>query len=177
MLTCASCNWLEDASDMTKKPTKKRPTSQPAQHTQSTPATSSGPAEKYLNVVVGTDTVNINGCYVKLIPSVAGRPTVLKITSYPTPAAESFPSIFIQANTSGTSIKEIIGKPLQARVYMTTAADTEVWYTLEDQPANITIRNADDGGRIIGTIINGMLVNTTTSAQRPITGAFDAILQ
>ena len=172
----AGCEWFEGAIEETTQTVQK--TTEKVVDTAANAIEENTPAEKFVKLVVGTRSVSSATCSVKLIPPIAGRPAVLKITSYEDPSAESFPSILIQANAAGsTSVNDIIDQPLQAQIKVATSDVDPVWFTPDDQPANITIRSADDSGRVIGVIINGIVANSGNADELKIKGDFDGTLQ
>jgi len=171
----AGCEFLGlDEADDTKPPIKKNVTSPPP----TTDPRVSETVQPTLQLKIGEGhNVRVQDCYVRLIPAASDRPAVLQIASYASPETESFPSIFISANAPADDMKAIVGQSLTARIFITDKQEGTVWHTADDVPANITVRNADDAGRVTGTIIDGVLHNSSTSTQTPVSGRFDGKLQ
>jgi multidrug efflux pump subunit AcrA (membrane-fusion protein) len=126
---------------------------------------------------VGEAKLRFKDCYVKVIPAMSDRPAVLQITSYADPSTESFPSVFIRSVVPADDIKAFLGQPLSAKIYMTRQDKGTVWHTPDDAPANIVVQTADDSGRVVGSIISAVVLNSDSPEELTITGRFDGTLQ
>jgi hypothetical protein len=97
-----------------------------------------GAIELQLDVPVTT-----SGCYAALYTFSDGRPSVVQITSYNDPAAESFPSVMLRAETSAKSPGELNGQKLSANAFVQQNPDGPVW-SADAKPLELTISAADD---------------------------------
>ena len=174
-LVPAGCDFLDSTGNGGgTTPPPKNGTSPPT--TDGTVVTPPPPAERLIELNVSGRTRKLDTCYIKLLPSTSRTPAVLIVTSYPSPQEESFPSFYMRAALEDGDLQALLGKPIQAKIWLATEQNGPILRTPDDAPANITIRNADDDGRVVGSIINADLINTTNSDKLTITGRFDGSL-
>lgn len=111
--------------------------------------------------------VTASGCYAALYSFSDGRPSVVQITSYNDPAAESFPSIFLRAETTAKAPAELQGQKLSAKAFVQENPGGPVW-SADTKPLELTIASADDTN--LTAEFTGTLEQLGTSQSKPITG-------
>jgi hypothetical protein len=86
--------------------------------------------------------VTASGCYAALYTFSDGRPSVVQITSYNDPTAESFPSVMLRAQTSAKAPGDLSGQKLSAKAFVQENPDGPVW-SADAKPLELTISAAD----------------------------------
>ncbi len=118
--------------------------------------------------------VETNGCYVSFFSFASGRPSVLRIASYPDSDQEAFPSVMLQAQVDVDSAAALAGTSVQADAYVMVAQGAPAWHsnpgTLEVKITSIT------GNKVVGEIVGGELRNPVTDSTTAVTGTFDGTL-
>ncbi len=177
VLTVSGCGFLEDSEGPAKK-SAPRKTAQPAPKASDVapPPPPLAPT-RFIELNVGGRTLKISSCYLKLVRSTSRTPAVLMVTSYASQEAESYPSFFMRVVLPGDELAALLGQSLSARIWYAAQPNDIVYYTPEGEPANVTIRNTDDSGRVQGTIINAKLMDTANDESKPISGQFDGVLE
>ncbi|NIP87446.1 MAG: hypothetical protein GTO03_18590, partial [Planctomycetales bacterium] len=174
-LLLAGCDLFEEM-DPTKPKPRPRKTVQP-QPVEVAPPKPPAPPPRFIELNVGGQKRTLSSCYLKLVPSTSRTPAVLMVTSYRSAQDESYPSFFMRVVLVGDDLNALLGQPMQARIFFAAAPNDVVLYTPDAEPAMVTIRNTDDTGRVLGTIINARLLNTANDESLPITGQFDGVLE
>lgn len=130
------------------------------------PPVSKGAIKLTLDQPVETD-----GCYVSFYTFATGRPSVLRIASYPDPAQEAFPSVMLQAQVDVDSASALAGASVQAEVYVMTAEGGATWHS---NPETVEIKiTSINGNKVVGQIVGGTLKNPETDSTTSVTGTFD----
>lgn len=114
--------------------------------------------------------VKATGCYAALYSFSDGRPSVLQITSYNDPSAESFPSIIFRAQTTAKAPAELAGQKLSAKAFVQEVKDGDIWKT-GDKPLELSISTADDAA--INATVAGALVNVVSGASKDTSGTLN----
>jgi hypothetical protein len=78
---------------------------------------------------------------------------------------------------SGDDLAALLGQPMPARIWFAAQPNDIVYHTPDGEPASVTIRNTDDAGRVLGTIITAKLLNTANDESMSISGQFDGLLK
>ena len=111
--------------------------------------------------------VTSSGCYPMLYVFSDGRPSVLQITSYNDPTAESFPSLILRAETKAKSSAELSGQKLSAKAFVQENKDGPVWQAI-DKPLELTISAADE--KTITALFSGSFENVEDGKSKETTG-------
>jgi hypothetical protein len=111
--------------------------------------------------------VQASGCYATLNAFSDGRPSVLQITSYNNPSAESFPSVILRATTKSKTLDELAGETVSAQCFVQTSADGPIWQA-SDKPLNLEISLSD--GSVVEAAVSGTLINVQTGDSKEISG-------
>jgi hypothetical protein len=134
------------------------------------------PAAQLIQLNVGGKTRKLRSCFLKLIPATSRSRSVLIVTSYPNEKEESYPSFYMRVVLTGDDLAALLGQPMPAKIWFAAQPNDIVYRTPDGDPASVTIRNTDDTGRVLGTIINAKLLNTANDESMPISGQFDGVL-
>ncbi len=119
--------------------------------------------------------LNRDACYVKFVPAVGGRPSVLQLQSYRAADQEKFPSIFLQAHVTAESLTELVGQSVPAQLFVQVQQDGPVWFADSDHPVELTI-TAIDENFLTAELISGALQSTDDAAAASVTGRFTGVL-
>jgi hypothetical protein len=119
--------------------------------------------------------IESNKANVRLIVIGDGRPNVLQIRSYQDIAADEFPSILAQANTTATDVSLLVGKTLDATVYISASKFEPIWSCLDQSTAKLTI-NSFQENVLQGELRCDKLISSQDIAS-PLSGTWEAILQ
>ena len=129
------------------------------------------------NAIIQLDSpVDTASCYATLITLGDGRPNVLQMRSYSSPAQESFPSILLRAPVKAAGASELIGQVVPAQLFVQAAADSPVWYSGAGSHVQLKIVSADDKS-LTAEILSGALLNTHKSGDQAVTGTLTAVWQ
>jgi len=120
--------------------------------------------------------VKTDACQALFILSPSPRPTVLQLTSYENPDAETFPSVLIRAVVVAGAPADLSGKTVAAQVFVQTATDAPVWHTEPGQGVELTISEVSST-TIRGNISAGTMTSTATGQGMDVTGTFTGILR
>jgi len=116
-----------------------------------------------------------DACYVNFVPQGSGRPTILQLQSYRSAAQESFPSIFLQAQTNAESLTELVGKTLPARLFVQPQQGGPVLFSQDAEPVALKIVSVDDK-TLAAELVSGSLLNTASGTSIAATGTFTGTL-
>ncbi|MCE9557052.1 MAG: hypothetical protein K8T91_27205 [Planctomycetes bacterium] len=119
-----------------------------------------------------TPPIEVKECQIKLTAPAGQVPAILQVSSYVDKQTESYPSVFIQAVAPSSSLADILEQPLQAKVYVALAAAGPFYSTPDGQPAQLTLKLADDQ-HVLGTIENATLVDQASGQKSTASGKFD----
>ena len=111
--------------------------------------------------------VQASGCYAALYSFSDGRPSVLQITSYNNPPAESFPSVILRATTKSKTLDELAGETVSAQCFVQTSVDGPLWQA-SDKPLQLEISLSD--GSVVEAAVSGKLTNVQTGDTKEISG-------
>ncbi len=114
-------------------------------------------------------------CYVQFVQLGSGRPNVLQMQSYRSAKDESFPSVFLHAQVSGSSVQELVGQVVSARLFVQPDRSGPTWYSPVASPVEVEIVSIDDQ-TLTAELVGGMLQNTV-DAEMGVTGTFQGVLQ
>lgn len=115
-------------------------------------------------------------CYASLT-SIPGRPTVLQITSYADPAAETFPSVLIWAPVAANAPADLLNQTVQAQMFAQRDANSAPWQTPPGQAVSIKF-TALQGSVLVGQIEAGAtLMDVSNGSRVPVTGRIQATLK
>ncbi len=129
--------------------------------------------EPNIEITLGDIPIAAEECHVTVLPAAGGYSATLRVTSYSSPDTESFPSIFIQADISSDKITEVLNQKFPAKIYIQTSQKAVIWETPDVQPGEITIKNADDLGRVIGVVTAGAMMQLGSADSMTLSGSFD----
>lgn len=119
-----------------------------------------------------TPPVEAKDCQIKLTAAAGQVPAILQVASYVDKQTESYPSVFIQAVVPSATLTDILEQPLQAKIYVALAAGGPFFSTPDGQPAQLTLKAADDQ-HVVGTIENATLVDQASGQKSSVAGRFD----
>jgi hypothetical protein len=133
-----------------------------------------GESQGTIDFVAG-GTWRCTSCFAELIVLDGGRPSVLQIRSYRGAASETFPSVFVRAETTAHSLAELAEAPLSAKVYVQTAADGAILYTPDGRTVelNVTAANAES---VAATVESAALANAAGGENVSFTANFQAVV-
>jgi hypothetical protein len=114
------------------------------------------------------------GCYLTLTPLSGTRRSVLQLRSYPDPAEESYPSIYIHALVSATSLEELAKDSASVRLYVQAEENGPIWFSDEGQNVELKIVSIADG-KVTAKVETGKLRNTDTGQEVEMRGEFLAV--
>ncbi|MDH3717368.1 MAG: hypothetical protein OES79_04540 [Planctomycetota bacterium] len=176
LLAAPGCDLFKEPEGPKTKASPRKKVEPPPKQVDVTPPEPAPPAPA-IELNVGGQTRKLPSCYLKLIPSTSQTPAVLMVTSYPNEQQESYPSFFMRVVLSGDDLAKLLGQPMPARIWFAAKPNDIVYHTPDGEPASVTIRNADDAGRVLGTIIDAKLLNTANDESMSISGQFDGLLE
>lgn len=114
--------------------------------------------------------VKTSGCYAALYTFSDGRASILQVTSYNDPSAESFPSMIFRAETTAKSPGELAGQKLSAKAFVQENQNGNIWKA-DDKPLELTVSTADDA--TLGAAVTGTLVNVVSGATKDTSGTLN----
>lgn len=168
-------NSVTDAASQVKQSVAEATTSQPVTDATAAAKAVLGPAGS-MDLTLDAP-LKVNGCYVQLIASPAGRSTVLQLKSYrdSEKAKEPFPSVFVRALVPTGTPAELNGQTVSADLFVMKEKDGPVWFT-RAAPVKLKITSIVDK-QVSAAIESGELFNTATLATVPVQGTFSGELQ
>ena len=104
-------------------------------------------------------------------PQVLGGPSVVRVTSYPQPDKEQFPSVLIWAKVEGGRIDAVVGQQVQARIFIQRNPSGPVLQTADGEPATVQFTTLQDGW-LGGKIVSGTLIHSETQQPHNVSGQF-----
>ncbi|HUS39495.1 MAG: hypothetical protein WBF93_05035 [Pirellulales bacterium] len=173
------CDFIGLGGDDTPPPKKRRPQiSQPKVpvDVDDNPTDPLAP-ERSIVLQVGSDKLAIGSCFVKSIPATSRTPMTLVVTSYPNNKEVSYPSFYMRVVLTGNDLKLLLGQRMPARIWFAAQPNDVVFHLTDGQPAEVTIRSMEDGGKITGAILKATLLNTHDKEEKDITGVFTGVLE
>lgn len=120
--------------------------------------------------------IKTSGCYASLT-SIPGRPTILQITSYNDPTAETFPSVLIWAPVAAQAPAELLNQTVQAQMFAQRDAQAAPWQTAAGKAVAIKFTGLE-GNVLLGQIEAGAtLTDVGNGSQAPVSGKIQATLK
>lgn len=119
--------------------------------------------------------VQTAGCYVKLIPPLAGRSGILQIRSYHQPDSETFPSALLQIPTTAANVEALRDQTLAGQMFVQREASGAVWESDAASPVQIKITQADSNtftAEITGGTLRKFPDGTSHAVTGKLTGAW-----
>jgi predicted small secreted protein len=171
--TLAGCDAIEDLGtdgSNDKKPNSNTNSTGGSTAGQTTDATIPDPI---IELKLGDIPIAAKQCHVTVLPAAGGYPATVQVSSYPSPSAESFPSILIQADISSDNLTEVLNQKFPAKIHVKEGPKAVDWITPDGQPGEITIQNADDSGRVVGTFSASAMRLLGSSDELTLSGSFD----
>ena len=147
-----------------------------------TPGTSSGgkpakPANQTPFFHLKNPELKFANCFAQLDSFNDGkRPNILRISSYESPEAETFPSFLLYAHVTGRSFGSLVDQEIEASFYATTGEEETVYYHVDGENGaklKIKITEVAENG-IAGQIIGGSVQDTYSRAPLTASGNFFA---
>ena len=120
--------------------------------------------------------VETSACYARLIPLGGGRPNVLQLQSYQRADQESFPAVYLHAQTTATALEQLVGQTIPATAYVQSSNDGVIWYCDDQTTIDLKINSYQDG-MLVGEISAGKLINTGDGKATALTGIFEGVVQ
>jgi hypothetical protein len=102
-----------------------------------------------------------------------GRPNVLQLRSYQDIAAEEFPSVLVQVNTTATDISQLVGQTLNATVYLSASRYEPIWSCQDQSIASLTIQSVQENV-LKGDLRCDKLISSQ-NASSPLSGTVEAV--
>jgi len=119
--------------------------------------------------------IQTNACYVHFVPQGSGRAAVFQLRSYRDAGSESFPSVFLQAQTRANSIEELAAEgTIPSRLFVQLESNGPVLFSDVGQPVELTITNVDDE-TLAAELSGGSLRSTESAPQVTVTGTFQGV--
>jgi hypothetical protein len=115
--------------------------------------------------------IQTSGCYAKLFTFADDRPSVLQITSYNDPSAESFPSIIFRGATKAKRIEELGVKTLPVSGFLQAKADGPIW---KSDQGSLSLDVVIGEGDELQGIVSGKLTNVQTGESKELSGTITA---
>jgi hypothetical protein len=119
--------------------------------------------------------IKTSGCYASLT-SIPGRSTILQLTSYNDPSAETFPSVLIWAPVTVQTPAELVNQTVVAQMFVQRDPQAAPWQTAAGKSVNIKFTAFE--GVLVGQIeAGGMLTDVGNGSQAPVSGKIQATLK
>lgn len=119
------------------------------------------------------DARRTGACYAVLVGPGTSRPSVLQITTYDQPEAESYPSVYLRARASAAKWADLAGQQLEAELYAQLGPGDAIWRSTPAHPVILQVTTVDDQ-RIEGSFQGGPVGNSRNQQQRNVAGSFRA---
>jgi hypothetical protein len=139
---------------------------------EASPVTLKYPVGPWLEWQVAQSQVVRGKAYLRLT-AVAGRAAVVELFSYDAPQREEFPSLYVRATTTATSIRGLAGQTLDAEIFLQVERDGNMLHSRPGQRVELRVTGLD-GSHIRGTFA-GQVYDIETDGAGPIRGAFQAV--
>lgn len=120
--------------------------------------------------------VKTPSCYALFTPATGGRPSFLALKSYRAAGKETFPSFYVQASATQTSLSELVGQTLPATMFVKPGETAATWYTPAAQTVELKIV-AVEGQQVTAEVVSGALVSTEGGQTKEASGKFVGVLQ
>jgi len=146
-------------------------TDKPAKDSKATSPSAARAGDSFEFDVGGS--IRTAGCVAELISVSPDRPTILQLTSYRSPEAESFPSCLVRGEVTAATLADLAGKKIQVQVFLTSGPEDQVWHTALGAPAELTLESAGPDS-LSGELTGGQLVNSAGASPVPAKGRFTA---
>jgi hypothetical protein len=118
--------------------------------------------------------INASGCYASWLP-IAGRPTIVQVTSYNDPSGESYPSFFLRVETDETQPSALPNRTLSGEALVMVGAEGPLWHTTPDRPIEFVLTEVGDSN--FRATVRGLMVNSETGAQQEVSGKLEGSWQ
>jgi hypothetical protein len=112
---------------------------------------------------------------VRLIVIGDGRPNVLQLRSYQDLAADEFPAVLVQANTTATEISQLVGQTINATIYLSASKYEPIWSCLDQSMASLTVTSFQEN-TLKAELRCDKLISSQESTS-PMSGSVEAVLQ
>ncbi len=86
--------------------------------------------------------VQLDTGFARFTPAAFDRPGAVELSSYKTPADESFPSVYLRIETDIPLVENLTGQSVPATLFVQISSTGEVWHTDLAEPPLITVRSA-----------------------------------
>lgn len=125
------------------------------------------------NATVTVDAeVKTNACYAQLITFTSGRSNVLQMQTYKDAETETFPSMFLRAEVEASTVEELNGKEVTAKVFVQPEANGPLW----SSPAPVTVSLVVAEKKLIATLTGGKMRNSQNADELDVKGMFTSVL-
>jgi hypothetical protein len=119
--------------------------------------------------------VKTPSCYAVFTPATGERGSVLLLQSYRAAEKEAFPSFYVHAAVTGSSLAELVGQTVPAQMFVKPTAEGPTWYTTPAASVQLKI-TAFENQQVTAEIVGGTLARTDGSTTTNATGKFIAVL-
>ena len=126
-----------------------------------------------IQLQVDNKSIQTTGCYGTTYRLETPLQSVIQVTSYNDPSAESFPSFFARAFVA--DVADIApGKQLEAQVYLQENPNGSVWETPPGEPAELKITSVANG--VFEAEIAGAMANSDDGVRKNVSGTLSGSL-
>jgi hypothetical protein len=102
-----------------------------------------------------------------------GRPNVLQI-QLTNPNPQAVPAVFVRAETTATSVAQLIGQTVPVKMFVQPTAAGPIWSSPDDRPVSISFDKLEET-EVVGRINAGVLLGTD-GVETPVSGSFRAVI-
>jgi hypothetical protein len=118
--------------------------------------------------------LEIPACYASFSHLQAAGAGVLQLQSYRDAQQESYPSVFVRAPCSASTLAELAGQTIGAQMFVQPQQNGPLW-TATAQPVQLKI-TAVEGKILKAELAGGSLTQSATGASQVVTGVFEGVL-
>ena len=123
---------------------------------------------------VGAD-VELDACYGKFIPGIAGRRGLLQIRTYTEANATDYPAAFFHIPVDVASATDLKSEKLEGRVFLQDAQGI-IWDNVDQPPVTFSVVDHEND-QLKLKVDNGQLRNASTGDQVPLSGSATVVMK
>lgn len=132
-------------------------------------------ADEYTFQLTLDSAVEGDGCQARFVAPTAAHGGALQLaTSWSTPP-QSFPALFLHAPTSATSLGQLSGQVLKARMFVQRESGGPVWHNLSKE-IEIRVDSVDDKSVSV-SLVSGDLASPGAARGTPVLGTMKGALE
>jgi hypothetical protein len=125
----------------------------------------------------GSSQITVDGntqvkqCFLEILPAQDEQPGLLRISSYHSKVAETFPSYLFLAPCDVTEITDLVGKSFSGTMFVRKQSSGPLWHTRDGETTTLHVENVDASG-IQAIIENASLACTTDRKTHDLSAKF-----